>query len=64
MRIRCFGYIDEQLVSLERLVDIMREIEVGNIERSEIEIVDDGSEDGEQAKGDGGLFCIDILIGA
>jgi hypothetical protein len=39
LRLRCFGYVDEQIDSMDKAEQVMEEIEVGTIERPEIEIV-------------------------
>ena len=43
MRIRCYGYTDDNLTSLDKLMEIMVGVESGEVERPEIELVEEGS---------------------
>lgn len=44
MRIRCFGYFDEELLATDKLVALMHMVESGEVERPEIELVDEQGE--------------------
>ena len=39
LRLRCFGYVDEQIDSMDKAEQLMEEVENGVIERPEVEIV-------------------------
>ncbi|MEW4564751.1 hypothetical protein AB1K70_19580 [Bremerella sp. JC770] len=67
MRIRCFGVLDEELPTTEKLVELMHQVENGEVGRPEIEIVD-GEGQAEKIFHIGALFregdgeCVGWLI--
>lgn len=38
MRIRCFGYLDEGLSSIQELIELMQQVQAGKLDRPEIEL--------------------------